>query len=203
MPPAETLLILALLFGTGATVQWLSWRLRVPAILMLLLTGFLVGPLLGLFQPEQVFGDLFRPLVSLAVGIILFEGGLTLRFDDLRGAGRVVVLLCSVGAAATWALSTAAAYYLASVSFEVALLAGAILVLTGPTVVIPLLRHVRPREPLGSILRWEGILIDPIGAVLAILVLDALTGSSTTPGAIVLSIGKTLASGLGCGLGIG
>lgn len=203
MPPAETLLILALLFGAGATVQWLAWRLRIPAILMLLLTGFLVGPLLGLFQPEQVFGDLFRPLVSLAVGIILFEGGLTLRFDELRGAGRVVVLLCSVGAAATWALSTAAAYWLVGVSFEVALLAGAILVLTGPTVVIPLLRHVRPREPLGSILRWEGILIDPIGAVLAILVLDALTGSSATPGAIVLSIGKTLASGLGCGLGIG
>ncbi|MCB9877547.1 MAG: cation:proton antiporter [Planctomycetes bacterium] len=200
MPHADTLLILALLLAIGAAVQWLAWRLRVPAILFLLLTGFVAGPITGWIHPEKVFGDLFRPLVSLAVGIILFEGGLTLRFHELRGAGGVVTMLCSVGAAVTWVLTTLAAHYLADVSFEVALLSGAILVLTGPTVVIPLLRHVRPREPLGSVLRWEGILIDPIGAVLAILVLEALTDVHAGAFAITMGVLRTLLFGGGLGL---
>ena len=155
MPHNSLLLTIALLLGAGAAVQWLAWRLRVPAILFLLLTGFLIGPILGWFTPEKLFGDLpeetftelFRPLVSLAVGIILFEGGLTLRFDELRGAGRIVTNLVSIGALVTWGLTTLAAIYIAGVDFKVALLVGAILVLTGPTVVIPLLRHVRPRPP--------------------------------------------------------
>lgn len=200
MPHGATLLTIALLLATGAAVQWLAWRVRMPAILFLLTTGFLVGPVLGWFEPEQAFGDLFRPLVSLAVGIILFEGGLTLRFDELRGAGSVVTRLVSVGALATWALSTLAAVWIAGVRFEIALLVGAILVLTGPTVVIPLVRHVRPRPPLGPILRWEGILIDPIGALLALLVLEALTGKEADGAAIALGIARTLAFGGGLGM---
>ncbi len=200
MPPASPLLSIALLLGAGAAVQWLAWRLRVPAILFLLLTGFLIGPILGWFRPEDAFGDVFRPLVSLAVGIILFEGGLTLRFDELRGAGRVVTRLVSVGALVTWALTTLAGVWIAGVRFEIALLVGAILVLTGPTVVIPLVRHVRPRPPIGPILRWEGILIDPIGAVLALLVLEALTGHESTGMAVAFGIVRTLAYGGGLGL---
>ena len=90
MPDANPVLTIALLLAAGATMQWLAWRVRIPAILFLLLAGFLIGPVLGVFEPEQTFGDLFRPIVSLAVGIILFEGGLTLRFDELRGVGRIV-----------------------------------------------------------------------------------------------------------------
>jgi NhaP-type Na+/H+ or K+/H+ antiporter len=199
---ASPLLTIAFLLGAGAAVQWISWRLRLPAILFLLLTGFLVGPVLGLFEPERVFGDLFRPLVSLSVGIILFEGGLTLRFDELHGVGRVVRNLCSVGAFVTWVLSTLAGIYIAGVSFEVSLLVGAILVLTGPTVVIPLVRHVRPTPPIGAILRWEGILIDPIGAVLAILVLEVLVGGGTA-WSISVGIMRTLVFGGGLGLAAG
>jgi len=198
MPDANPLLTIALLLAIGAAMQWLAWRLRVPAILFLLLAGFGIGPVLGWFDPDNTFGDLFRPLVSLAVGIILFEGGLTLRFDELRGAGRVVTNLCTIGAAVTWLLTTLAGVWIVGVDFEVALLVGAILVLTGPTVVIPLVRHVRPRPPLGPILRWEGILIDPIGAVLALFVLEALTGEGGAV-AIALGIGKTLLYGGGLG----
>ena len=199
MPDTNPLLTIALLLGGGAALQWLAWRLRVPAILFLLLAGFAVGPLLGWFEPEDTFGDLFRPLVSLAVGIILFEGGLTLRFHELGGTGSVVTRLCTVGAGVSWLLTTLFAQWIVGVDFEVALLVGAILVLTGPTVVIPLVRHVRPRKPLGPILRWEGILIDPIGAVLALLVLEALTGHDSTLD-IAVGIGKTLLYGGGLGV---
>lgn len=198
MPDHNPLLTIALLMAIGAAMQWLAWRLRAPAILFLLLAGFALGPLAGVFSPEEAFGDLFRPLVSLAVGIILFEGGMTLRFDELRGAGRIVTNLCSIGAGVTWLLTTLAAMWIVDVRFEIALLVGAILVLTGPTVVIPLLRHVRPRPPLGPILRWEGILIDPIGAVLALLVLEALTGHGSASD-ITLGILKTLVCGFGLG----
>ena len=199
MPDANPVLTIALLLAAGATMQWLAWRVRIPAILFLLLAGFLIGPVLGVFEPEQTFGDLFRPIVSLAVGIILFEGGLTLRFDELRGVGRIVTQLCTIGAAVTWLLTTLAGWWIVGVRFEIALLVGAILVLTGPTVVIPLVRHVRPRAPLGPILRWEGILIDPIGAVLALLVLEALTGHDSAAD-IAAGISLTLLYGGGFGV---
>jgi len=202
MPDANPVLTIALLLAAGATMQWLAWRVRVPAILFLLLAGFLIGPVLGIFEPEETFGDLFRPIVSLAVGIILFEGGLTLRFDELRGVGRIVTQLCTIGALVTWLLTTLAGWWIVGVRFEIALLVGAILVLTGPTVVIPLVRHVRPRAPLGPILRWEGILIDPIGAVLALLVLEALTGHDSAAD-IVAGISKTLLYGGGLGVFVG
>lgn len=202
MPDVNPLLTITCLLGAGAAMQWLAWRLRVPAILFLLLAGFLIGPALGWFAPEDTFGDLFRPIVSLSVGIILFEGGLTLRFSDLRGVGRVVTNLCSIGAGVTWLLTTLTAIWVVGVEPKIGLLVGAILVLTGPTVVIPLVRHVRPRAPLGAILRWEGILIDPIGAVLALLVLEAITGHNSV-GAIAAGIGKTLLYGGGLGLVVG
>jgi NhaP-type Na+/H+ or K+/H+ antiporter len=187
---------LALVLGSGAVLQWFAWRLRMPAILLLLVAGFLAGPILGVLDPDAVFGQAFRPMVSLAVGLILFEGGLTLRFDELRGTGIVVRNLVTIGVLATWALSTVAGVYIAGVNFDVALLVGAILVLTGPTVVIPLVRHVRPHAPLGPILRWEGILVDPIGAVLALLVLEALRSTEmATGGQIALGILRTLVFG--------
>lgn len=191
---------IALLLGAGAASQWLAWRLRIPAILLLLTTGLVVGPVTGLLDPDRLFGESFRALVSIAVGLILFEGGLTLRFAELRGTGKVVRNLVTIGALVTWVLGGLAAYYIAGVGIRIAILVGAILVLTGPTVVIPLVRHVRPRPPLGAILRWEGILIDPIGALLAVLVLEALTSSDATSTEIALGIGRTLLFGAGLGL---
>jgi NhaP-type Na+/H+ or K+/H+ antiporter len=202
----EGLPAIALVFGLGAAAQWLAWRLRIPAILLLLIAGFVAGQVAGVLDPTVLFGEAFRPLVSFAVALILFEGGLSLRFDELRGSGSVVRNLVSIAAAVTWVLSTLIGVYVVGVSFEVALLVGAILVLTGPTVVIPIVRHVRPRPPLGPILRWEGILIDPIGALLALLVLEALTvPSGGTPWHVVAGVLRTVVFGGGLGFlgGIG
>lgn len=187
---------LAFVLGAGTFAQWLAWRLRLPAILLLLLLGFVAGPITGLFDPSAVFGELLRPLVSLAVGLILFEGGLSLRFSDLRGSGAVVRNLVSVGALVTWLLTTAAAVWLTGASMHIALLVGALLTLTGPTVVIPLLRHVAPQGPTAAILRWEGILIDPLGAMLAIVVFEAIRGGGHgTPGTIALDVVRMVVAG--------
>ena len=125
-------------FSIAFLYIWIAWRFRLPAILLLLGLGFLAGPITGVLDPDLVFGASFRPLVSLSVGIILFEGGLTLRFDELRGSGKVVRNLVTIGALVTWVLTSLAAHYLVGVDVRVAILVGAILVLTGPTVVIPL-----------------------------------------------------------------
>ena len=117
--------------------------------------------------------ELLLPLVSFCVAIILFEGGLTLRFSELKEAGSATFRLCTIGAGVTWVLSTIAVYYVADFgSWNLAALVGAFMVVTGPTVVIPLLRHIHPSKKMGSIAKWEGIIIDPIGAVLAVLVFE-------------------------------
>ena len=198
--PLDSLSALAFVLGAGTLAQWLAWRLKVPAILLLLLTGFISGPVTGLFDPDRALGELFRPIISLAVGLVLFEGDLTLRFSEVRGSGSVVRNLVSVGALVTWLLSTAAGVWLVGIDFKVALLVGALLTLTGPTVVIPLVRHVRPAGPTGAILRWEGILIDPIGALLAIVVFEAISSADAGPATIALGIAKTAGFGSVIGL---
>ncbi len=198
----EPLSAFAFVFAVGALAQWFAWRVRLPAIVFLLAIGFLVGPVLHVFDPVGAFGPAFRPIISLAVGFILFEGGLTLRFDELRGTGRVVRNLVTIGALATWGLSVLAAVLVAGVDVRVATLVGAILVLTGPTVVIPLVRHVQPRPPIGPILRWEGILIDPIGALLALLVLEVST-ADTGAEHVLLGLLLTIAVGGGLGFAVG
>ena len=194
----------ALVLGLGMLAQWVAWRLRQPSITFLLLFGLLVGPISALVMGEPILdvehllGDLLFPFVSGAVAIILFEGGLSLRFRDLQGAGWVVGRLVSVGVLGTWLISGVAGHYLFGLTWEVALLLGATLVVTGPTVIIPLLKQIRPQGRVGSILRWEGIVIDPIGAILAVLVFDEILAG---PDIILLSgvIVVTLAVGLGIG----
>ncbi len=116
---------------------------------------------------------LLLPLISFCVAIILFEGGLTLRFGELKEAGGATIRLCTIGAGVTWLLSSIAVYYIAGFeSWQLSALVGAFMVVTGPTVVIPLLRHIHPSKKMGSIAKWEGIIIDPIGAVLAVLVFE-------------------------------
>ena len=172
---SETLLIaIAGVFVLGIGAQWLAWRFRLPSILLLLVFGFLAGPVTRFLPPEMLQGDWLFPFVSLAVGIILFEGSLSLRLDELREVGGAVRNLITVGVAVTGILATLGAHYLVGFGWNVALVVGTLLTVTGPTVVIPLLRHVRPSGRVGTIAKWEGITIDPIGAILAVLVLEAV-----------------------------
>lgn len=169
--PLQVATILAL--GVGA--QWLAWRLRLPSILLLLSFGLLAGPAAGLLDPDALVGPLLLPGISLAVGLILFEGGLSLKLREVSGGtGRVVRNLVSFGILPVWAAATLGGIFLLGLSPSLALLLGAILVVSGPTVVGPLLEHIRPDRRVASILKWEGILIDPVGALLAFLVFEAI-----------------------------
>ncbi|MGI2258306.1 cation:proton antiporter [Shewanella sp. GXUN23E] len=179
--------------------QWLGWRMRLPAILPLLLCGLLLGPGLGVIHPEQLLGDLLFPLISLGVAIILFEGALTLNFKEIREHGRMVIHLVSVGALVTWAVIALACRYLMGFAWELAILFGALVVVTGPTVIVPMLRSVKPSAKLGSILRWEGIVIDPIGALLAVLVYEYVIATNDPAAHVLQALGLTLLVGLGLG----
>ena len=165
-------IVSVIVLGIGA--QWLAWRIRVPSILLLLIFGFVAGPVTGLLPPESLQGDWLFAFVSLSIGIILFEGGLSLRISELREVGRAVLNLITIGVLVTWALAGLAAYYVAGFNVGLSIQIGAILTVTGPTVVIPLLRHVRPKGRVGAIAKWEGITIDPVGAMLAVLVLETI-----------------------------
>ncbi len=193
----STVFLLACIGVLSLFCQWLAWRVRMPAILFLLAGGIAVGPLLGFLDPEAVFGDLLFPVISLAVAIILFEGSLTLRYDEIRGHGKMVRNLIPVGSIVTCIIGTLAARWLLEVSWEVALLFGAISIVTGPTVIAPLLRSVRPDAKLANILRWEGIIIDPVGALLAVLVFEGIVswGQGNVFGHSLYIFGKTLAVG--------
>jgi NhaP-type Na+/H+ or K+/H+ antiporter len=164
--------------GIGALAilcQWLGWRLKLPAIVFLLTAGLIAGPLTGWLRPLEFFGNLLFPLISLCVAVILFQGSLTLRFAEIRGVQQVVVRLVTWGTLVSRVISAAATMWLVGASRLVAMLFGAIMVVTGPTVIVPMLRTVRPTVTIGNILRWKGILIDPVGAILAILTYQFIT----------------------------
>lgn len=167
-------LILASIGVLSLFCQWLAWRLRVPAILFLLAGGIVAGPVMGWLEPQNLFGDLLFPLVSLAVAVILFEGSLTLRYQEIKGHGVMVRNLVPIGSIVTCAIGTLTAHWVLDISWEIALLFGAISIVTGPTVIAPLLRSVKPVSKLANILRWEGIIIDPVGALLAVLVFEGI-----------------------------
>jgi NhaP-type Na+/H+ or K+/H+ antiporter len=169
---------IVLILACGAGAQWLAWRFKVPSILLLLVTGFLAGPVFHLLDPDAIMGDALMPLVSLSVGIILFEGGLTLNFREWKQIGAVVRNLLVIGVVVTWGLGSLAARYILGWDWSLSILLGAVLVVTGPTVILPLLRHVRPSRAVGNALKWEGILIDPVGALLALLVFEAIIANT-------------------------
>ena len=175
-------IVSVIVLGIGA--QWLAWRIRVPSILLLLIFGFIAGPVTGLLPPEQLQGDWLFAFVSLSIGIILFEGGLSLRISELREVGKAVLNLITVGVLVTWVLAGVAAYYVAGFNLGLSIQVGAILTVTGPTVVIPLLRHVRPTGRVGAVAKWEGITIDPVGAILAVLVLETILVLNQAPTAV-------------------
>lgn len=169
------LLSLSAVAVLGISAQWIGWRFSIPSILLLLTFGILAGPVTGLINPGAMLGDLLYPVVSLAVAIILFEGGLSLSLKEFREVGITVARLVTVGAAVSWGLSAVLAKGLLGLDWSLAVLFGAVLVVTGPTVIVPMLRHIRPSGQTGPILKWEGIVIDPIGAMLAVLVFQVIT----------------------------
>ncbi len=173
----DTALLIALLVAAGIGAQWFADRLRIAAILPLLLLGFLAGPIFGWLDPDGLFGDLLFVGVSLGVAIILFEGALTLRFADLAGTERLVGRLILIGFPVSAAALALFAHLLLGFPLALAALFGAIASVSGPTVVVPLLRAVRPKERIARTLRWEGILIDPIGAVAAVILFETLLAS--------------------------
>ncbi|HKJ18577.1 MAG TPA: sodium:proton antiporter [Xanthomonadales bacterium] len=193
MHSIDLALLSALLLTLGVVCQWIAWRMRLPAILPLLLAGIALGPGLGLLDPDQYLGELLFPVVSLGVAIILFEGSLTLRFSDIRNVKGIILNLTTIGVLVTWAVMAAAAHYLAGLSWELSLLFGALMTVTGPTVIMPMLRSIRPSARVANILRWEGILVDPIGAVLAVLIFEFInTGQESES---IMEFGKVVMLG--------
>jgi NhaP-type Na+/H+ or K+/H+ antiporter len=189
------------IIGLAVLAHWIAWRLRIPSILLFLGFGFLAGLLFHVIDIDQVMGELLLPIVSLSIAIILFEGGLTLRFADVQYIEGVVWRVLSLGVVITWTATTLFAMLLLNFSLQMALLIGAVLVVTGPTVIIPLLRQIRPSKRVASILRWEGIVIDPVGVVLTVLVFEAISAGSPTGSVFIVLAGllKTMSIGLGLG----
>ncbi len=187
----------------GILAQWLGWRLRIPAILLLSAAGIIVGPVTGVLNPETIFGDSLFALISLAVAIVLFEGGLSLRLKDLDDIRQSVVNLVSIGVLITWSTAAFGAWFFLKLEFRLALLLGAILVVTGPTVIIPMLNHLRLVSRVGAAARWEGIINDPIGALLSVLIFEILMGSGfgIIPEIAVSGILKTVLIGSGLAFG--
>ena len=161
--------VIALIGVLGIGAQWLAWRTGWPAIFLMLAAGFLAGPVLGLIDPQAVFGELLAPMVAISVALILFEGGLSLDFRELRKYGEGVWRLVFFGVPLAWLFGSLACYYIAGLVWPVAIIFAGILVVTGPTVVLPLLRQssIQPRP--AAILKWEAIVNDPIGALCAVV----------------------------------
>jgi NhaP-type Na+/H+ or K+/H+ antiporter len=191
------LIFFSVVVALGILAQWLSWRLRMPSILALLVFGFIAGPALS--HSDYLENDPLFALVSLSVAVILLEGGLTLRFRELKEAGQPVLRLVGPCAFITWGLATASLYYLGRFSLEISLLIGAILIVTGPTVVGPLLRNIRPSRKVRAIAQWEGIVIDPVGAILAVLVYSVVFGEGDGWAHAIKNLAATLAIGFGFG----
>ncbi|MCB2114091.1 MAG: sodium:proton antiporter [Parvularculaceae bacterium] len=206
------------LLGVGA--QWLAWRLAMPAIVLMSAAGLLAGPVFRILWPETwtpggaapmevLFGEFYRPMIAVAVAVILFEGGLTLNFAEIRGLTKGVRSLVFPGAFIAWGLGAAAAVYIGGLAPMVALLFAGIMVVTGPTVIIPLLRQAKLNQRPAALLKWEGIINDPIGALLAVLIYEfasyGAAGSGHPTGEVVagLLIASALSVLLGFSLGRG
>ncbi|GBQ86851.1 cation:proton antiporter [Gluconobacter albidus] len=170
----DILIGIASTFGAGMLAQWVAWRFRLPAIVLLFSLGLIFGPGLGILHPSETMGWMFRPLVSLLVALVVFEGGMALDFRQLREAGEGVARLTMLALPINWVLGSLAAHYVAHLEWGTSMLFGAIVVVTGPTVVLPLLRSAKLQPRVAAFLRWEAIVNDPLGAILAAVVLQLM-----------------------------
>ncbi|WP_324024787.1 sodium:proton antiporter [Maribacter sp. BPC-D8] len=195
----------------GILAQWVAWRLKLPAILPLILIGLIVGPLSTLYTEDHskiiepiwngtkgLFpGDSLYYFVSLAISIILFEGGLTLKRSEIKNIGPVITKLITLGSLTTFFGAALAAYFLFGLSWQLCFLFSALIIVTGPTVITPILRNIPLKKDVSAILKWEGILIDPIGALAAVLVYEFISvgeGQAYTMTALI-EFGKILLFG--------
>ncbi|MDA1353808.1 MAG: sodium:proton antiporter [bacterium] len=159
---------LASILVLGTSAQWLAWRIKAPSILILLLFGIVAGPVTKLINPNLLLGDMLYPIVSILVSIVIFEGGLSLRIADLKNIGKEVRNLIGIGTPITYFLIILGSYFILGFSKNLAIIFGAMMVMTGPTVILPLLRQVKLGRHLSSLIRWEGILIEPVGVLLIV-----------------------------------
>lgn len=206
---------LAAIVILGIIAQWVAWRLKLPAILPLILIGLLVGPIATMYTEdgrkliEPIWngeqglfpGESLYYFVSLAIGVILFEGGLTLRRGDIANIGPVITKLITVGSVITFFCAGIAAYFLFDLSWQISFLFSALIIVTGPTVITPILRNIPLKKDVSAVLRWEGILIDPLGALVAVLVFEFISvgeGQAYTKTAF-MEFGKILLFGLTLG----
>ena len=195
----------------GILAQWVAWRLKLPAILPLILIGLIVGPLSTLYTEdgskiiEPIWngdkglfpGEGLYYFVSLAISIILFEGGLTLKRSEIKNIGPVITKLITLGSLTTFFGAALAAYFLFGLLWQLCFLFSALIIVTGPTVITPILRNIPLKKDVSAILKWEGILIDPIGALAAVLVYEFISvgeGQAYTVTALI-EFGKILLFG--------
>ncbi|MGB5429811.1 cation:proton antiporter [Eudoraea sp.] len=195
----------------GIIAQWFAWRLKLPAILPLILIGLLVGPIATLYTEdgskliEPVWngekglfpGEGLYYFLSLAISIILFEGGLTLKRSEIKNVGPVITKLITVGTLVTFFGGGVAAHFIFGLSWKISFLFSALIVVTGPTVITPILRNIPLKKDVSAVLKWEGILIDPIGALVAVLVFEFISvgeGQEYTKTALI-DFGKILLFG--------
>jgi len=197
----EATLVL-LILAAGLASQWLAWLLKLPGIVILIAAGLVLGPITGVLQLQTDSARLTE-LIGLGVAIILFEGGMDLKLGELKKAGRGVGRLVVLGVPITWALTALAAHYLVGLSWPVALVLGAILVVTGPTVIQPILRYARLNDESASLLKWEGIVNDPIGVLLAVLTFQYFTLAGEGFAETALALGSAIAVALVLGGGGG
>ncbi|WP_010097642.1 cation:proton antiporter [Ornithinibacillus scapharcae] len=198
-----------LIFLLGIGSQWVAWRYRMPAIVVMAVTGLLIGPIFGFINPEEDFGDLYSPIISVAVAIILFEGSLNLSFKELRGLGKPVFRISTLGAFIAWILGSLTAHYIAGLPWAVAFVIGGLFIVTGPTVIMPLLRQSKLNPRPAKILKWEGIIVDPIGALLAVFAFEIiayLTANDPDGTKLLMFFAASVFAaifGWACGRGIG
>ncbi|WP_341220664.1 sodium:proton antiporter [Polaribacter atrinae] len=196
----------------GILAQWVAWKFKIPAILPLILIGLLVGPIAAEFLSEDgtkwiepiwngkkgLFpGDSLYYFVSLAISIILFEGGLTLKRSEIKNVGPVITKLITIGSTITFFGAGIVAHYVFNLSWELSFLFSGLIIVTGPTVITPILRNIPLKKDVSTVLKWEGILIDPIGALVAVLVFEFISvggGSGFTKTAL-MEFGKILLFG--------
>lgn len=193
-----------LIIFLGVLSQWIAWRLQLPAIVLMSIAGLLVGPIFEVIHPADSFGELFNPFISLAVAIILFEGSLNLNFKEIRTFGKPILRIVTLGAFIAWIVGSLAAHYIAGLSWAVAFVIGGLFIVTGPTVILPLLRQAKLKSRPAAILKWEGIVVDPFGALLALFafqfVLFAI-GDETAAAFGLFFLASLFAVAIGAGAG--